>query len=135
MEQLNLSENENSNKFDTFSSEDFVKRQLLLEGEVVRLVKELYELRQIKLSDEQLKLITTEQLSALNEALYGASSERYKKPESKPVKPDPPAPRIKKPSERYPNIPVREVHLTIDPAPSCDACGKQMSDSGMSESS
>ncbi len=135
MKQLNLSENENSTKFDTFSREDFVKRQLLLEGEVVRLVKELYELRQIKLSDEQLKLITTEQLSALNEALYGASSERYKKPENKPVKPDPPAPRIKKPSERYPNIPVREVNLTIDPAPICDACGKQMSESGMSESS
>lgn len=135
MEQLDLSENKTSTKFDTFSREDLVKRQLLLEGEVVRLVKELYELRQIKLSDEQLKLITTEQLSALNEALYGASSERYKKPENKPVKPDPPAPRIKKPSDRYPNIPVREVNLTIDPAPSCDACGKQMSDSGMSESS
>lgn len=136
MEQINLTENKNLTKFDTFSKEDLVKRQILLEGENIRLVRENYELRNIKLSDEQLKLITAAQIAALNNALYGTSSERYKKnPEGKPTNPEPPAPRVKKPSERYPNIPVREVKLIIDPVPSCDSCGKSMSDSGMTESS
>ncbi len=107
----------------------------MLEEENIRLVRENYQLRNLQISDEQLKLITAEQLSALNAALYGASSERYKKPENKKKSEDPPKPRIKKPSERYPNIPVREVAITLDPVPSCEVCGKQMSDSGMTEDS
>ncbi len=127
-------ENSDVTKFDSFSREDFVKRQLLLEGEVERLVRELYELRQIQISDEQLRLITAEQLAQLNDTLYGASPERYKKPD-KPKKAEPPKPRIKRPSERYPNIPVREVPITLNPIPGCESCGKQMSDSGMTENS
>ncbi len=135
MEQISLSENLSTSKFDSLSREDLIKRQKLLEEENLRLVRELYALRQIQISDEQLKLISAEQLASLNQALYGASSERYKKPESKKKPSEPPAPRIKKPSERYPNIPVREVPITITPAPGCDICGKQMSDSGMTEDS
>lgn len=134
MQQTNLN-SEPSSKFDSFSREELVKRQLLLEDEVERLVKELYELRQIQVSDEQLKLITAEQLAALNEALYGASSERYKKPENKKKPERDPRPRIRQPSERYPNVPVRNVPLTLSPPPNCGSCGKQMSDSGMSEDS
>ena len=135
MKQTSFNGDNSSSKFDSFSREDLVKRQLLLEGEVERLVKELYEMRQIQISDEQLKFVTTEQLAALNEALYGASSERYKKPDPKKKPAQDPKPRIKKPSERYPNIPVREVPLTLSPAPGCDVCGKLMSDSGMTEDS
>lgn len=135
MEQINFPENNKVTKFDSFTKEDFIKRQQLLEEENLRLVRENYELRQIQLTDEQLKLISAEQLAALNDALYGASSERYKKSENK-KKPDlPPKPRIKKPSERYPNIPVREIPITLNPIPDCASCGKQMSDSGMSEDS
>lgn len=135
MNQTEFSENLQTSKFDSFSKEDFIKRQLLLEEENLRLVRELYELRQIQMSEEQLKLISAEQLGALNEAFYGASSERYKKPELN-KKPDvPPKPRVKKPSERYPNIPVREVPITLNPIPDCKSCGKQMSDSGMTEDS
>ncbi len=134
MEQTNFENSENT-KFDSFSRSDLVKRQLLLEGEVERLVKELYEIRKIQISDEQLKLITAEQLAQLNDTLYGTSSERYKKPENKPKKQEPAKPRIKKPSERYPNIPVREVTLMLNPVPACDTCGQQMSDSGMTENS
>ncbi len=135
MEQTNFPEDLKVSKFDSFSKEDFIRRQLLLEEENLRLVRELYELRQIQISDEQLKLISADQLGALNEALYGASSERYKKPENKKNPDVPPQPRVKKPSERYPNIPVREVILTVDPIPGCESCGKQMLDSGMTEDS
>jgi transposase len=111
-----------------------------MKDEIVRLVRENYELRSIKLSDEQLRLITEEQLAALIATLYGASSERYKKPETqkpenKPEQQVPVKPRIKRPSERYPNVPVREVPIAITPVPNCEECGKQMSESGMTEDS
>ncbi len=134
MEQTNFPENNQVTKFDTFSKEDFVKRVQLLEEDNLRLVRENYRLRQMQLTDEQLKLITSEQLSALNETLFGASSERYKKP-FKEKKQEEPKPRIKKPSERYPNIPVREVPITLNPPPPCNSCGLVMSDSGMTEDS
>lgn len=134
MVQAEFPEQNQSSKFDSFTREDFIQRQTLLEEENLRLVRELYELRQIKISDEQLKLITAEQLAALNDALYGASSERYKRtPKAK--KQEPAKPRVKRPSERYPNIPVREIPIMMDPAPGCSTCGKQMSDSGMTEDS
>ncbi len=135
MKQTEFTEQNKSTKFDSFSREDLIKRQKLLEDENLRLVRELYELRNIKLSDDQLKLLTAEQIAALNDALYGAKSERYKKPENKKKPDEPPKPRIKKPSERYPNIPVREVQITLNPIPGCEVCGKLMSDSGMTEDS
>lgn len=135
MEQINFSENTKVSKFDSFSKEEFIQRQQLLEEENQRLVRENYELRQIQLTEEQLKLITTEQLAALNETLFGTSSERFKKPENKKTPTLPPKPRIKKPSERYPNVPVREIPIVLNPIPGCKSCGSIMSDSGMTEDS
>jgi transposase len=130
-------ESSKNTKFDSLSREDLIQRQFLLEEENLRLVRELYEVRQIQISEEQLKLIAAEQLASLNETIYGASSERYKKPENKKSdkNQESPKPRIKKPSERYPNIPVREVAITVAPPPECDACGKVMLDSLMTENS
>jgi len=136
VDQIDFNSNQDkSSKFDSFTKDELIKRQQLLEEELQRVVRENYELRQIQISDEQLKLITAEQLSALNDTLYGTSSERYKKPVNKKKPELPPKPRIKKPSERYPNIPVREIPITLDPIPNCESCGKQMSDSGMTEDS
>jgi transposase len=87
------------------------------------------------MSDEQIKLITEEQIRALTDAIYGASSERWKKPVAPPKKDVPPKPRVKKPSERYPNVAVRDVPVSLDPVPQCEACGKTMSDSGMTQDS
>jgi transposase len=97
-------------------------------------LKELYKLRQLQITDEQLRLIMEDQLGDLRNSLFGASSERYKKPEKEKT-PEPPKPRIKRPSERYPNIPVREVIISADQIPDCEVCGKLMSDSGMTEDS
>jgi transposase len=79
-------------------------------------------------------MVLEEQLGELQNDLFGASSERYKKPE-RPKVPSPPKPSIKRPSKRYPNIPVREQIITMSPAPNCDSCGKMMVDSGMTEDS
>lgn len=45
----------------------------------------------------------------------------------------PPKPKIKKPSERYPNLPIKEEIIAINPAPACPCCSKTMTDSGMTE--
>ncbi len=124
----------NSTKVDSFSREDLIKKYQLMSDELTRVVKENYRLRELKLTEEQIKLVLEEQMGELQNTLYGASSERYKKPE-KSKTPAPPKPRIKKPSERYPNIPVKEQLISMNPAPNCQACGEVMSDSGMTEDS
>ncbi|MBK8201656.1 MAG: hypothetical protein IPK68_04830 [Bdellovibrionales bacterium] len=114
-----------------------IQRHGILEDEVFRLVRENYSLRDQKLTAEQIKLIVAEQLTDLQASVYGASSERYKKPEDKKKKDPavPEKPRVKRPSDRYPNIPVRVEIISMDSAPNCDACDKVMSDSGMTEDS
>ena len=135
MEQIGFGEIPKSSKKDTLSREELLQRNELLEFELIEVIKENYELRNQKISDEQLGLIMEEQLGSLREALYGASSERYKKPVKKEILKEPAKPRVKKPSDRYPNIPVREVLITLNPAPNCSCCGKVMTDSGMTEDS
>jgi transposase len=137
VEQALLSETERLTQFDQLSREELIQRHEIMRDEIERLIRENYALRQIQISDDQITLMAEEQIRSLTETIYGASSERFKKPgsRSKPKKKDSPKPRIKKPSERYPNVPVREISLTIDPAPTCDACGEQMSESGMTEDS
>lgn len=135
MAQLDLGQPTTSTKLDQLSREDLIRENSVLESELTRAIKEIYRLKYQHLTDEQLSLILEEHLKDLRQDVYGASSERYKKPEDKKKNEGPTKPRIKKPSERYPNIPVREVSLEINPLPGCEACGKQMSDSGMRESS
>lgn len=120
---------------ESLPKEELIKRYTIVVDELSRVIKENYLLRNQKISDSQLTLIMEEQLEELRNTIFGASSERYKKP-NKPKEPKaPPKPRIKKPSERYPNIPVREELVPFDEVPTCDACGKVMQDSGMTEES
>ena len=124
-----------STKSESINKDNLVQENLLLKSELAAAIKEIYRLKNQHLTDEQLKLIISEQLGELNNTVYGASSERYKKPETmKPQKIDP-LPRPKKPSERYPNIPVREEKIVFTEIPNCDSCGKVMTDSGMVEES
>ena len=137
MELIGLGEISKSTKAENLSKNELIQRNTLLEFELAQLIKEIYKLRNQKITDEQLQFIMEEQLGSLKDAMYGSSSERYKKPEKKDKnKPQPPAkPRIKKPSERYPNIPVREQVIVMTPVPSCPCCGEAMTDSGMTEDS
>lgn len=131
-----LGNQKKTTKAGNFSREELEQRLTVAEAEIVRLLRENYEFRQQRISAEQLGWLTQEQLASLREAQYGTSSERYKKPEKKPEEPKTPSkPRVKKPSERYPNIPIREQLITETPPPSCPCCGKGMTDSGMTEDS
>jgi transposase len=135
MELSGLKETPKSFKTDQVSRDELIQRNVILETELVRVLRENYELRQLKITDGQILLLMQEQLESQREAEYGTSSERYKKPLQKEEPKTPPKPRVKKPSERYPNIPVREQLVTQDPAPSCPCCNKGMTDSGMTEDS
>lgn len=134
MEQVEFGKVEKSTKFDRFNRDELINQNQALETELSSALKEIYRLKNQHLSEAQLNLALQEHLGELNQALYGSSSERYKKP-AKPKEEKPAKPRIKKPSERYPNIPVREVLIALDVVPQCDACGKEMRDSGMTEES
>jgi transposase len=137
MEQIPFEEiPKKTSKLEVLSKEDLIQRNTVLEFELTEVLRELYEIRNLQITDDQLKLMMTEQLESLKNALYGASSERYKKPENNKEKEKvPPKPQVKKPSERYPNIPVREQLISMDPTPDCEVCGKVMTDSGMREES
>jgi len=124
-----------SRKLESFSKEQLIDWVEFLQAEVARVVRENYELRNQDLTDSQVQLILREQLAAANAVLFGESSERYKKREKPAKEKQPASPGRKKPSIRYPNVPVREVVIAADPVPACEACGSEMSDSGMRESS
>lgn len=135
MDELGI--NKHSKNPENLDPQLLAQKLAVAEAELRRLIRENYELRHKRITDEQLRFVLQEQLESLRDAEYGTSSERYKKPE--PQKKDepklPPKPRVKKPSERYPNIPVREELITQSPAPSCTCCGKEMTASGMTEDS
>jgi len=122
-------------KLDQFSKEELIQQNQLLESELSRTIKEIYRLKYQHLNEEQLNLVLQEHLNELRHDIYGASSERYKKPAPRPKQDKQPTPRVKKPSERYPNVNIRHIKVDADPIPGCDVCSKLMMDSGMTEDS
>ncbi len=134
-----LSDPKKTTKTGNLKLEELLQRNSILEVELVRVIRENYELRQLKVTDSQVLLLMQEQLEQLRKNQFGASSERYKKRPADPDKKDEPKTpaniRVKKPSERYPNVPVREQIIRQDPAPGCSCCGKLMTESGMMEES
>jgi transposase len=135
MEQIPLGEVGKVKKLELFSKEEIISKYESLEEEYFRILHDNYRLRNLQISDEQLRLIAEEQMKSLQAEIFGSSTERYKKPEQKKDPAVAAKPRVKKPSERYPNIPVREHRVEITPLPNCEVCGKEMMDSGMSEES
>lgn len=135
MEQIDLGKILESTKSDSLSRDELVQQNVLLKTELATAIREISKLKNQNLTDEQLNFILTEQLAELQNTIYGTSSERYKKPEGQKKEKTDPLPRIKLPSERYPNIPVREELVPFDEVPLCDACGKVLKDSGMTEES
>jgi transposase len=135
VEQINLGDYSKLSKLETYSKEEIISKFTILEEEYFHAIKEIYRLKNQNLTDDQVRLVMEEQLKSLKDTLYGASTERYKKSEKEKKPKSDPKPRIKKPSERYPNIPVREIIISVDPIPNCESCGEIMSDSGMTEDS
>jgi transposase len=124
-----------STKLDTLTKTDLIQKYSNLEIQYFELQKEILRLKNQHLTDAQLNLLLSEQLSEAKNTIFGSSSERYIKPELNKVKKEIPQPHVKKPSERYPNVPVREDKIVFASIPECESCGKPMTDSGMFEES
>lgn len=135
MEQQDLGQVENFNKLDQFSKDELITKFTTLESEYHRAIKEIYRLKYQNLTDEQLNMVLQEHLNELRHEMFGMSSERYKKSNKPKTKQTEKSPHIKKPSERYPNVTIREIPVQYNPHPNCSACGKLMLDSGMTEDS
>ena len=83
MNQSKFPDNLTSTKLDSYSKENLIQEDSILKAELSAALKEIYRLKNQALTDEQLNLILSEQLGELRNTAYGASSERYKKPENK----------------------------------------------------
>lgn len=135
MKQLEICTTEKTIKLDQFSRDELISRYEALEEEYYRALRENYRLKYQHLTEAQLNLVLEEHLQEMKQDKYGPKSERWKKPLDKPKTEGPGKPRVKKPSERYPNVVIRNVPVTMSPLPSCEVCGATMSDSGMTEDS
>ncbi len=85
---------------------------------------------------EQRILLVDGQYIELKNKLYGQSSER--EPGGSTEKTTPrrhPKTKVLLPSERYPNAPLIERHVTLQTLPNCGCCSSPMEDSGMTETS
>ena len=139
MEQTEFEPKSSTTKLETLSKEQLIERSTVLEFELSQLIKENYELRNQRLTDEQLQFVMAEQLESLKDTIYGKKSERYKKKSKNGDDDDssekPQKPRLKRPSERYPNILIRDEFIELEPIPNCPCCDKTMIDSDMTEDS
>jgi transposase len=135
VEQIDLGSSEKLKKLSQYTPDELIRENQILESELSRAIKEIYRLKYQGLTEEQLNMVLQEHLNELRNNVYGASSERYKKSKKQKSKKENPDPRIKKPSQRYPNVLIREIPVQYNPLPNCGVCGKQMMDSGMTEDS
>jgi transposase len=103
------------------------------------LAKELSRVPDLRRELEERLMLVEDQRIWLTNRVFGKSSE--KEPQSKNAAADAiPAPKPKSPrpqclSERYPDVPRIERHVTLEAASNCRCCGNQLSDSGMTETS
>jgi len=89
MDELDFGKFPKSTQAENLSQKELLERNRILEAELTRVLRELYELRSIRITDNQLRLLMQEQLEELRAAQFGVSSERYKKrdQENKPQVP------------------------------------------------
>lgn len=122
------------------------KYDLLTKKEVIELNKANEDLnRQMRqyietlhlkiLKGEQKEFLLNEQLINIKNKLFAKSSEKSDKTSSDKKSKKPPRKRVLLPSERYPNLDVIEKLVTLDKAPTCPCCSKEMKDSGLTEDS
>lgn len=126
-------------KLSFFTKEELI---ILLRGEqsIRKQLQKRYDA--ITAANELLRqktLLLEEQFVTIKSQYYGKSSE--KSPQSNPSeseqgdKKKDKKKRVLLPSERYPNAPLIEQHVTLDVLPSCSCCQAEMRDSGMTEDS
>ena len=122
-------------RFQILSKEELVELCKQHQKIIVTVTKDNDRLRALNEELKQKSLLIEDQYVTIKNKLFGKSSERSSKP--KPAGGGGDKSKKKKvllPSERYPNAPLIERHITLD-NPACGCCGSHMEDSGMTEES
>jgi transposase len=130
------------NLFDVVPVERF---QILTKEELIELAKQHQKIilavtkdnDRLRAFNEELKqksLLIEDQYVTIKNKLFGKSSERTTRPKPEDSGEKPKKTKVLLPSERYPNAPLIERHITLD-NPTCGCCGSHMEDSGMTEES
>jgi transposase len=128
-----------ADKFDLMSREDLITFAKL-EQKFRLTIQKRYDAvtAAMELLNER-SLLLEDQYITIKCQYFGKSSEKSPKtPPEKDLGGDPKKDEKKRvllPSQRYPNAPLIEQHITLDQLPTCSCCNAQMRDSGMSEDS
>jgi len=122
-------------RFEILSREELV----ILAKEHQRLIniiqKDNENLRALNDQLKQRSLFIEDKFITIKTKLFGKSSERSGRKSSQSSKIKTKDKRLLLPSERYPEAPLIERHITLDNPPPCSCCGVQLQDSGMTEES
>lgn len=126
-------------KFDLLSRAELIEFAKLEQKFRMQLQRRVTKLEALTELLKQRSMLLEDRYVTIKSELYGKSSEKSPKTESTEA-PQGTPPKSKKkrvllPSERYPNAPLIENHITLDVRPTCVCCEAQMEDSGMTEDS
>lgn len=137
MNQQNLFDPVPRSRLEMFSKEELIEFYEVQQRVIDQFQKHIKKLEAVNGELEQKTLLIEEQYVTIKNKLFGKSSERLKKPGSSGEKESgaEKKKRVLLPSERYPNLPLIERHITLDVMPACPCCGSEMHDSGLTEES
>jgi transposase len=121
-------------RFQILTREELIELAKQHQKIIVAINKDNERLRSLQEELKQKSLFIEDQYITIKGKLFGKSSERTRKHQSGGNTKNKKS-RVLLPSERYPNAPLIEKHVTLDQMPSCKCCGSEMQDSGMTEES
>jgi transposase len=135
-EQQYLFESAPIERYHLLSKEELITLAQQYEKVISVINKDNDRLRSLNHELKQMSLFVGDQLITIKNKLFGKSSERSsaRRSASSSSK-DGIKKKVQLPSERYPNTPLIERHVTLEQLPSCKCCGTEMADSGMTEES
>jgi len=134
-EQQNLFDPVPRHRLEMFSKEELIEFYEVQQRVIGQFQKHIQKLEALNQELSQKHLLIEEQYITIKSKLFGRSSERSSRKPSDESGEKSKKKRVQLPSQRYPNLPLIEKHITLDQLPSCRCCGSQMEDSGMTEDS
>ncbi len=134
-EQQNLFDPVPVERFQILSKEELVELAKQHQSIISQFQKKVERLESINNELAQRQLFVDEQFITIKNKLFGKSSERSRGQRSSKASGLAGKKKVQLPSERYPHAPLIERHITLDKMPNCKCCGREMSDSGMTEES
>ena len=134
MSQPNLFDPVPVDRFQILSREELIELAKQHQNLIGKFQKHIEKLEALNAEMQQRSFVIEDQYITIKNKLFGKSSERSQKSRRTSGNTSKKQ-RIILPSERYPNAPLIERHITLDQLPSCSCCGSEMQDSGMTEDS